>query len=789
MVVPDSFAYFFTTATGDLPYRYQSRLARDGLRDVLHVTTGAGKTVAAVLPWLYRRTRHQDPAVRASTPRWLVYVLPQRALVEQTVDVIEGCLKKLRMDVPVDVLMGGEDAGDREWKTRPESERIFVGTQDMVLSRLLMRGFAEPRAAWPMSFGLLHNGAQFVFDEVQLMGPGLPTSVQLQGLREKLGTSLPSRSMWMSATLDPADFATADFRRTPTIVELDESEEGDNLRKRLEATRVIGRLDVDLDPRRYPAALAGQVLAAHRPRTRTLVVLNTVDRAVATYEALRKASPEANLVLLHSRFRPGDRRHHTDAALADPDGAGSIVVSTQVLEAGVDITSETLITELAPKSSTVQRAGRCNRDGSATAARLLWTPPPSMRGSELPYEASDLDTMAEALASSEGRAVTSAELAALDAKESVRIHAVLRHRDLVDLFDTAPDISGNDIDVSPFIRDTADRTVSVAWREPTDNDEKVPFPHRDELCPAPIAAVRNLVKQRGALLFDQRDGRWRHTDNPAEVRPATPLILDTTHGGYTPDTGFSPASKAPVDPAVVQERREPTDAANTDPLTTGRKWQELHEHLAETEQAARDLLNTLRPDVSADVAEAIVLAAGYHDIGKAHETFVQSLATANPGRPPGPDRVWAKSPSKKLLRHNPKYFRHELVSALLLHDPETGLLAGVTEADLVVYLALAHHGKVRVSVRARDDEEDKTVLGVRDGSHTVDADLPGGERLHGRAISLDAVKIGSGSLTDRALSLRDRPDIGPFRLAFYESLVRAADWQVSETTREEEPHA
>src|ERR1700726_4874489 len=38
-----------------------------------------------VAQWLYRRTTHPDRTVRAVTPHWLVVVLPQRTLVEQTV--------------------------------------------------------------------------------------------------------------------------------------------------------------------------------------------------------------------------------------------------------------------------------------------------------------------------------------------------------------------------------------------------------------------------------------------------------------------------------------------------------------------------------------------------------------------------------------------------------------------------------------------------------------------------------------------------------------------------------
>jgi CRISPR-associated endonuclease/helicase Cas3 len=146
-----------------------------------------------------------------------VVVLPQRTLVEQMVASARAWVEALGVPVGVHVLMGGEDSRDREWKMHPDSERIFVGTQDMVLSRLLMRDFAESRAAWPMSFGLLHAGVQFVFDEVQLMGPGLPTSLQLHGLREALGTALPCRSMWMSATIDIAELSTVDLNRSLTV--------------------------------------------------------------------------------------------------------------------------------------------------------------------------------------------------------------------------------------------------------------------------------------------------------------------------------------------------------------------------------------------------------------------------------------------------------------------------------------------------------------------------------------------------------------------------------------------
>jgi len=53
--------------------------------------------------------------------------------------------------------------------------------------------------------------------------------------------------------------------------------------------------------------------------------------------------------------------------------------------------------------------------------------------------------------------------------------------------------------------------------------------------------------------------------------------------------------------------------------------------------------------------------------------------------------------------------------------------------------------------------------------------------LPARALSLAATRIGPGSLTGRARRLRDRADLGLFRLAFYEAVVRCADWKASDS--------
>jgi CRISPR-associated endonuclease/helicase Cas3 len=112
------------------------------LPDALNVITGAGKTLAIIMAWLWRGLLHPDPRIRKTTPHRLVIVLPMRTLVEQTFAVAEECLKKagLENEIGLHLLMGG--AIDINWELYPERRAILIGTQDQLLSRALNRGYS-----------------------------------------------------------------------------------------------------------------------------------------------------------------------------------------------------------------------------------------------------------------------------------------------------------------------------------------------------------------------------------------------------------------------------------------------------------------------------------------------------------------------------------------------------------------------------------------------------------------------------------------------------------------------
>src|SRR6185437_5982528 len=156
---------------------------------------------------------------------------------------------------------------------------------------------------------------------------------------------------------------------------------------------------------------------------------------------LRAKRPDKADLLIHARFRAAERAAHA-RRLREENGADRIVVATQAIEAGVDISSKTLVTELAPWTSMVQRFGRCNRNGEHNqgGARILWV--------DIEAEADALPYTSEVLAIARSKlgGLASASPQSLPPSDEIRpMTVVLRRKDLLELFNTDPDLSGFDV--------------------------------------------------------------------------------------------------------------------------------------------------------------------------------------------------------------------------------------------------------------------------------------------------------------------------------------------------------
>jgi CRISPR-associated endonuclease/helicase Cas3 len=779
------FSSFFRNATGYLPYPYQLRLAAmPVVSRALHVPTGAGKTAAAILSWLYRLEQGFPDA-----PRRMAYCLPMRVLVEQTHDQAIRWKDKVGSGVQVATLMGGDL--EESWEIYPEKPVLLIGTQDMLISRALNRGYGMSRYRWPVHFGLLNNDIVWVCDEVQLMGDGLATTTQMAAFREQIGAIGKCPTIWMSATMDANMLKSVDAHLPPEKFELDAEDypAGGPLFGRLHAAKRIAKAPEEC---RLPVGLARFLAAHHNPGTQTIAVVNRVVRARETFDELQKIVPGVPCHLLHSRFRPWEKRAWQALFEEQPPSEGRILIATQVIEAGVDISSALMVTDLAPWSSLVQRFGRCNRAGEIQdGAEIYWVDRPLLEKSKLgetdelteeisrPYAVDELVIAEQRLANLMSGAP--ADLPEYQTKFTPT--HVLRRRDLIDLFDTTADLSGYDLDVSRFIRSEQDRDVLIAWRDDYPPRSKEDGPTRNELCSAPIGEVAALLKpskkgkQRLQLsTWNALDSEWQGVTEAEKMRPGMILIANAKSGCYDVKRGWDPDSLQPVSP--VPEEHADEEGNDDDPLTFQRYAQTLTAHSREVRDKMSEIIEGLA-GLGLDLAayrEDLLATALHHDWGKAHPIF---QATVNPE---GDARLLAKSKNRR--RHKRKHFRHELGSALALL--QTGA------SDLSVYLAAAHHGKVRLSIRALPTEDKpeqyglKFARGIHDGDALPTAELDG---ILKQPLTLDLEPMllglsesGARSWMERMLDLRD--ELGIFRLAYLEALIVGADCRASGDPKE-----
>ncbi len=801
-------AIFRRATNGNDPLPYQERLAlSDSLPSLLDVPTGLGKTAAAILAWIWRRRfckTHRD-----RTPRRLVYCLPMRVLVEQTYCETVKWLYRLELlagtanwtelgteglptkhsqlkrgengqdrgyepdlDAPrsndwaskhndqgshsiaVHLLLGGEEKTD--WALWPERDAILIGTQDMLISRALNRGYAAGRARWPLEFGLLNSDCLWVFDEIQIMDTSLATSLQLDAWRRSLRLRpsrdafptenskhlpKPCHSLWMSATMakhwldravDWSPRVEAEWGNRHQLSPTEQTDTQLRSGQLFQVTKQLRKADIaalekpktrdnpknkgEKEQSEYLNRLANYISKPgnHAESGLTLVIVNTVDRATKLFDLLRKQSGlnSVPIKLIHSRFRPHEREQWSDF-LNQKDNARRVLVATQVVEAGVDLSASVLYTELAPWASLVQRFGRCARY-PGESGQVFWldldlgSDRQPVDHCARPYERSELVAARDKLSATSLKDVGLNSLTAIKfeidneqgGEQAGKLFPceprfVPRDKDLFDLFDTTPDLTGADVDVSRFIRDGEELDVQVFWRDdiPEAGPTKKDRPHRRELCPVPFHRFRELLsalRKAGRIWRRNYLKGWQRIDSHDSdlVYPGQVFLLEKVCGGYnsklvwTGDARHTDFDLPPrVEPMKATAQDDEDDA---DDLSQIDQWLTVLEHTRHVYQKLEDILDP--NGLTESEVKVLRLAARWHDRGKTHLAFKakikmdkladpdvqQKLDGESPAKAPDDawrrDKVWPQSadlPDDQKDKRRPGH-RHELASALAI---------------------------------------------------------------------------------------------------------------------------
>lgn len=145
---------------------------------------------------------------------------------------------------------------------------------------------------------------------------------------------------------------------------------------------------------------------------KVLIVCNRVKASQEQYNYFKEKFPHIPLLLIHSRFKRGDRNEKEKQLIGlDENGKptnefntstkGCIVISTQVVEVSLDISFDLMITETAPLDALIQRFGRINRKRKNQSQRI-YKPvyviqPPDEEKAAKPYDLKILQDSFKAL--------------------------------------------------------------------------------------------------------------------------------------------------------------------------------------------------------------------------------------------------------------------------------------------------------------------------------------------------------------------------------------------------------
>lgn len=334
------------------------RKLESGFSPLIVAPTGIGKTKAALIPFIGSAT---DKGILGTR---LIYTLPMRSLMKSVLNEFDSCTKDEGFAFQNNVWTknGCQLRAVMHHGQQPESnifsERVCITTVDQAFTAFAGAPLSFSSSSGHAVAGALHT-SYLVFDESHLLSGrfGLPMLFALLKLRKRWGLL----STVMTATLpDIVIKFFCDYCGMERVEATDKDiDERDSWRK---VTLDTSRRNLDIANVVYSLYIEGG-------QQRIIVFVNTVERAIRLYRDLlelfkEKSLDKNRLLLAHSRFT-AQHRITIEEKLTNYFGKESdfngILITTQVAEAGLNISANTVVSELCPMDSLIQRAGRCAR--------------------------------------------------------------------------------------------------------------------------------------------------------------------------------------------------------------------------------------------------------------------------------------------------------------------------------------------------------------------------------------------------------------------------------------------
>jgi len=326
----------------------------------LTAPTGCGKTLLAAT-WALRM-QEKIRRTAKNSPK-IIVVLPFLSVIDQTAKEYDKLLTIGGVEKDGRWLLTSHSLADRSYARDMEAqdERFFVDTwrSELIITTYdqFLMSLMDPKARYQMRFHHLCD-ALIIMDEVQSLPCQLwqPLDRVFQGL-VNLGSS---KLLLMSATLP--SFVS---KHTPLVKDYSAYFAAFARYKLLFYLEETISLDAfcELMVERLPDWI--------REQKRVLITLNTRGSARKVWQEIKEnwINDEEGIPLffISADVTPKDRLNIVDEI---KHGNPCIVVSTQSIEAGVDIDLDLVLRDFAPLDSLIQIAGRCNREGKGSRGKV-----------------------------------------------------------------------------------------------------------------------------------------------------------------------------------------------------------------------------------------------------------------------------------------------------------------------------------------------------------------------------------------------------------------------------------
>lgn len=768
-----SYEKFFLELTGFSPRPFQLDVGLAKKHpEYLTAATGSGKTAAVLIRYLW------GIYTGKYSNRNLLFVLPMRSLTNQVSEEARKMVERASSAYPEafsgnnSVLVGTTMGGDFDsaFLMRRAHPQIIVSVADIAI-HMLVGCYGSPKT-WDIFTGMFTHDTWIVMDEVQL--------VPYAGATLEHFRSVLSQTKAISGRKSQITIMSATQTQGGTV----------NTSGMIASTKKFEKMDTQ--------AAYREILSASGKR---IVIVNTVKRSQDLARDFTNKT-DNKVLCLHSRFTEADKlrilKEYNDAD-------NCILVATQVVEAGVDITCTTMVSELSNPAAMAQRFGRAGRRGEPGTRCLMVEVEKSV-----PYTKEDIEKGRKFSSKLNGLSLTAVEVSSMASELTSDLPETNAASFSAVLFENMDarrlmTYSGRG-ELAPFVREGTSETISVNL---TNSLER---PRRASVVRVPKTSK---LLENNVLLEKWDNSGWIKIDDE-KLDPTAQYRLPYDCQGYSNLYGWT---ENLTDKAHLPEptnfpsnwlSNRISNSSRYDQILVTDEIITLDRHLSDTKQVAESITHTWTDE---NAKQIVIFAAQYHDIGKKSTQWQKYIHGRSDSSRPIVDQVLAKSAGTSSIESSGEISgpRHEFLSALMLHARSDKYLEKLSQKDRAecIWAVLGHHGQVYFS-----NPETKLVFdgygGKRDGilstpfMHSATplskyvVDHGDGNLLEEKRTSIFAqaeifgiAARGSGSslyseftllnLLKKEMNIENESLFDRIRLIQILSAVRSADWESSST--------